>query len=81
MNIQQKGFTDVVVWDTVLLSVFVMHDDLLHIKYLLLVLSLLEVLLSKGYLEIFCWLSAEKKKNKVNYIQTLSISGGENLHL
>lgn len=62
-------------WDIVLLSVFVMYDDLLHIKYLLLILSLLEVLLSKGDFEISCWMAAKrkKKKEKVNYMQRLSV--------
>lgn len=68
-------------WDIVLLSVFVMYDDLLHIKYLLSILSLLEVLLPKGDFEISCWLPAKRKEEKVNYMQTLSINGAENLHL
>lgn len=59
MNMQLKSFTNIIVWDTIPLSVLAMYNDLLHIKHLLLTLSPLEVLLSKGHLDIFCWLSAK----------------------
>lgn len=58
-----------------------MYDDLLHVKYLLLILSLLKVLLPKGDFEISCWPAAKRKEEKLNYMQTLSINGAENLHL